>query len=90
MLKIVADSFPYARYMSYQTYDLTTLTALKSLRDVDIVPDNGPNLYNNLTAAARGEKQGDCAPHVVDQRYVVCGCRGPVRRAPCARGRAQT
>ncbi len=37
--KLVAESFPYARYVSYQTYDLKTLMSLQSLRDVDIVPD---------------------------------------------------
>ena len=57
--KIVADSFAYARYISYQTYELRTLMSRESLRDVDIVPDHGPNLYNNLTAAVLGEKQGE-------------------------------
>ncbi len=34
----------------------------KSLRDVDIVPERGPNCYANLTAAVNGEKQGACLP----------------------------
>ena len=57
--KLVAESFPYARYASYQTYDLNTLMSHQSLRDVDIIPDSkGPNCYANLTAAQLGEKQG--------------------------------
>lgn len=41
-----------------QTYELRRLMSQKSLRDVDIVPEHGPNCYANLTAAVNGEKQG--------------------------------
>lgn len=41
-----------------QTYELRRLMSQKSLRDVDMVPENGPNCYANLTAALNGEKQG--------------------------------
>lgn len=113
--KIVAESFPYARYMSYQvgwpfsnsytcqlsstysrvqaglhvaavvvvstppptnqklmrqTYELRRLMSQKSLRDVDIVPENGPNCFANLTAAVNGEKQGRYR-HV--RAWLLCG-----------------
>lgn len=108
----MAESFPYARYMSYQasavpahtgterrqararrllvpfhlyprshrrphivsqTYELRRLMSQKSLRDVDIVPENGPNCYANLTAAVNGEKQGAFrAPLCVRRRLAVC------------------
>ncbi len=71
--KLVAESFPYARYASYQTYDLNTLMSHQSLRDVDIIPDaNGPNCYANLTAAQLGEKQGGYTIYITghgDQNY---------------------
>lgn len=71
--KLVAESFPYARYCSYQTYDLRTLMSHQSLRDVDIVPDaNGPNCYANLTAAQEGLRQGGYTLYMTargDQNY---------------------
>ena len=43
---------------SFQTYGIPDFLAKASARDVDIVPEGGPNCYANLTAAANGEKQG--------------------------------
>lgn len=53
-----------------QTYELRRLMSQKSLRDVDIVPENGPNCYANLTAAVNGEKQGRYR-HV--RAWLLCG-----------------
>jgi hypothetical protein len=47
------------RYFSFQTYGISHYRSDGGLRDIDVVPENGPNAYSNLTAAARGIKQGE-------------------------------
>jgi hypothetical protein len=56
--RLTSESLPYARYFSFQTYAFSHYKSDGTLRDVDIVPENGPNAYRDLAAAARGEKQG--------------------------------
>jgi len=40
------------------------------IRDVEIVPRDGPNVYNNITAAMRGEKQGGYTLHLTADGFV--------------------
>ena len=57
-IKISAPALPYARYFSFQAYSIFDFVSSASLRDVDIIPERGPNVYTNVTAAQRREKQG--------------------------------
>lgn len=55
---VESESLPYSRFFSFQTYSLDGKTSYGILRDAEIVSQNGPNLYANISAAAGGEKQG--------------------------------
>jgi hypothetical protein len=56
--RVVGESLPYARYFSFQTTFLAHEHSDGTLRDVDVVPENGPNVYRDLDAAVKGQKQG--------------------------------
>ena len=63
---IESPSLPYARLFSVEAYGITgKLHGI--LRDAEIVPQNGPNVYRNVTAAANGEQQGGYRIHITAQ-----------------------
>ena len=62
--KLESESLPYARFFSFQTYSFFGHTSHGIIRDVEIVPRDGPNVYNNVTAAMRGERQGGYSLHL--------------------------
>ncbi|GAB5033357.1 Hypothetical protein NocV09_01300980 [Nannochloropsis oceanica] len=68
--KLESESLPYARFFSFQTYSFLGDTSHGIIRDVDIVSRNGPNVYNNITAAMRGEKQGGYTLHLTADGFV--------------------
>lgn len=52
-----SESLPYVRMFSFETYSLWgSLQGI--LRDVEVIPTKGPNVFSNLTAAMNGESQG--------------------------------
>lgn len=55
--KIRSEELAYARYLSFQTYDADVLLPTDSIQDASIVTRDGPNTYNNLTAAEAGMTQ---------------------------------
>lgn len=65
--KLESPSLPYARFFSFQTYSVFGLSSHGVLRDVDIIPEKGPNVYVNITAAMAGEKQGGYVIHLTAQ-----------------------
>lgn len=56
--RLRGESLPYARYFSFQTYAISHYKSDGALRDIDVVTDHGPNVYRDLPAAVRGDKQG--------------------------------
>lgn len=63
VFRVVGESLPYARYFSFQTTFFAHEHSDGTLRDVDVVPENGPNVYRDLGAAVKGQKQGKvCLP----------------------------
>ena len=54
---LVGESLPYARFFSFQTYTLWG-NSYGLIRDSEIIPLEGPNVFSNLTAAMNGEPQG--------------------------------
>lgn len=62
-----SPSLPYARMFSFETYSLLGRTLHGTLRDGKLVSKNGPNVYNNVTAAANGEAQGGYRIHLTAQ-----------------------
>lgn len=62
-----SSSLPYARMFSFETYSPFGRTMHGTLRDAELISKDGPNVYNNITAAANGEAQGGYRIHITAQ-----------------------
>jgi hypothetical protein len=62
-----SESIPYARLFAIETYGALGHSRHGVLRDAEIVSQGGPNVFNNVTAAANGERQGGFRIHITAQ-----------------------